>query len=297
MSVIGLKKALAQLEEPLFKPEEEGHYRNLSDMANYLTVHGGFYSSKVSMTSGKFPIVDSRGLSAVADGEITIWRDDTKAQGVLFNVPITAVNRVYGTFMYPRSFGEAGAVAVYRFEIAGERITDPNFVADTPNPTDCVIADTLMAAIISEAYFDWPIAYTLNDDSDVVWHYARFRAKFEEDTNTYKVIGLCRPFFLDPEPPSAPIRVVDTIALNIGEFPSDYRLQPETLVCAYMAALDGVIDLGIGFDYDCHWCNVSYSALDPTSSDRAVLSVVGGCRTCVLGERPSFDDDILPQPF
>lgn len=286
MSVNGLKKALARLEEPLFDPREvynwDSTIRNIADRMS------GDQVEVTTSIHGGGPIEINRRMVGGSSGSIGIVSRGDGAPRSSMTVRLaghTAVNKELIYDMYPRAYGSAANV--------------PVFVADikTVGASSVEVAESVIDGLMfSQCYFDWPICDAVNGGGYTVKGYARFRAEYDPHTMTNKLVGLCRPNFLDPEPPSAPIRVVDTITLNIGEFPTDYKVSARLLARGFLAALDGVIDLGIGFDYDCELCNVSYSALDPMSSDRATLATLGYCRTCLGGDVAQFNTAV-PAPF
>ncbi|QOP65401.1 hypothetical protein SEA_DIABLA_75 [Gordonia phage Diabla] len=292
MSVVGLKKAIARLEEPLFNPAEHDQYAlKIESIANSMKQFANYeMSATISVTHAPMltePLERNDITEGVAAGSIGLLATNGVPQSKmkLQKVNHSAINKDFIYDMYPRAYGAAGDVAVFFCDVS-------TVGANWQAMTNLAIWGMTRAQV----YFDWPIAAGYGENGTKVQGWARFRAKVDEEAQTYKVIGLCRPTFLDPEPPSAPIKVIDTLTLNIGEFPTGYLLTSEQLIRGYLAALDGVIDLGIGFDYDCKQCNVSYSALDPGSSDRALVATLGYCRTC-LSESPASFPDAVPAPW
>ncbi|AVD99168.1 hypothetical protein SEA_ADGERS_74 [Gordonia phage Adgers] len=290
MSIDGLKKAIARLEEPLYDVREHHEASGvISTLVGFMKKHapdtGATISVKEELGSG--PVERHRKETSVGDGSITLTTTNSRPQCImsLGRVMHTGVNKKFIADMYPRAFGHAAGVPIFSCDLlqnGGEWTPLSNLA--------------IKGMIASECFFDWPVASGRDIYGNNATGYARFRAKINLDSKTCKIIALCRPTFEDPQPPSAPIQVVDTITLNIGEFPLDFWVTSDLLIRGYIAALDGVIDLGIGFEYDCSKCNVSYSALDAASSDRALLSTMGVCRVCLEMEPPKFPSSV-PQPW
>lgn len=291
MSINGLRKALARLEEPLYDVSEHNAYApNVGDLRAIMLAWSKYYTGDLVVAKpshGGSPIIRNRQPAGVSDAALILESKSGApvTRMAMERVMSTAVNKEFITDMYPRAYGAAARVPVFFCSIT-----------DAGSHFEAVTEVAIYGMLRSQCFFDMPIAQVFDPNHSLITGYARFRAQEDSETNTVKLIALCRPYFLDPTPPSAPIRVVDTITLNIGEFPLDYIPTLGVLIEGYMAALDGVIDLGIGFDYDCDQCNVSYSALDPGSSDRALLAALGKCRTCIESKAPNFPDSV-PAPF
>ncbi|ANA85934.1 hypothetical protein BH763_gp059 [Gordonia phage Monty] len=290
MSIDGLKKAIARLEEPLYDVREHHEASGAIPMlVDFMKKHAPDTGTTIAVKEelGNGPVERHRQETSVYSGGITLTTTNGRPQCImgLSRVMHTGINKKFIADMYPRAFGHAASVPVFSCDLL------QNGVEWVPMSNLAI-----KGMIASECFFDWPVTSGRDIYGNTATGYARFRAKINWDNKRCKIIALCRPTFEDPKPPSAPIRVVDTITLNIGEFPLDFWVTSDLLVRGYLAALDGVIDLGIGFEYDCSKCNVSYSALDTASSDRALLSTMGVCRVCLEMEPPNFPGSV-PQPW
>lgn len=290
MSIDGLKKAIARLEEPLYDVREHHEASGAIPMlVDFMKKHAPDTGATIAVGEelGSGPVERHRQETSVYSGGITLTTTNGRPQCImgLSRVMHTGINKKFIADMYPRAFGHAASVPVFSCDLLQDGVEWAQ-----------LSQLAIKGMIASECFFDWPVTSGRDIYGNTATGYARFRAKINWDNKRCKIIALCRPTFEDPKPPSAPIRVVDTITLNIGEFPLDFWVTSDLLVRGYLAALDGVIDLGIGFEYDCSKCNVSYSALDTASSDRALLSTMGVCRVCLEMEPPNFPGSV-PQPW
>lgn len=263
--------ALALLEEPLFNPAEHQLYNMVQ-----------FTIFKRAQTEGP--------VAGIYNSAINwCWDVDGNISSTLYLLELSGMNRSY---FFPRYFpDQKGGVPILRAELG--------FSKTTVDPKDFrrVAEKTLAECIRTQMYFDFPL-YGGVVSGDLVFGHARFRAKWEGDF--YKLVALVTPTFncvdrLETRTYPVPAPLI----LNIWEGKaSDPDLALENVESAFVASLDAVLDLEVGFNYDCDHCNVSATQCDPMSADRLALALVGLCNSCFY--RQNLKDDFgtaVPSPF
>ena len=263
--------ALALLEEPLFNPAEHEFYEMVK-----------FMIFKRKRTEG--PVAGDYN-SAINWS----WDVDGNMFSTLYLLELTGMNRSY---FFPRYFpDQKGGVPILRAELGFSK------TSVKPEVFRRAVEGTLAECIRTQMYFDFPL-YGGVVSGDPVFGHARFRAKWEGDF--YKLVALVTPTFNWADKHGAHAYPVPSpLVLNIWEGKaSDPDLALENVESAFVASLDAVLDLEVGFNYDCDHCNVSATQCDPMSADRLALALVGLCNSCFY--RQNLKDDFgtaVPSPF
>lgn len=278
-----LNKSIAMLEEPLFLPEE---YKVAYDIQTVTGLLGGGLELRRGGTS----------TGGSAFERACSFSDQWIVANIGKSVPYPSVR--IGEVDLRSGFNRDYLSAFKRNDQRIDRkgylnIGTADSLAKLDHPA---WACALNIAIKSNQYFDFPMTL---DKSTGEQHHVRFRARTMPDK--YQLVALVRPQYVERVDYNFSTRLIDIepLVINIGEFAAGFPMTQSILERSFVSSLDAVIDLGVGFDYDCDNCVASYLTYDPMSYERLHLALVGVCKDCSDGgvQRLRSFDSVTPVPW